>query len=1033
MRFVVSLIFFLSGISGLIYQIVWTRMLVLVFGNTLMATSTVLSAFMAGLAVGSFALGEYIDREPRPLLTVYAVLEAGVGVFGLAFPLLIAVMAPLYTNVYQSFGENLAIANFFRFLVCFVLILLPTFCMGGTLPVLLKHFARRFGRLGHQVGFLYGLNTAGAVVGCAAAGYWLLGTAGLRATTWIAVTINLGVAVVAWLLPNGRAGDDRVALAESRGEPGEPTGGARYPKPVVIAVFIGIAISGFCALSLEVLWVRMLNLFLNNNVFSFTATIATFLLGIAIGSLVFAHFLSGVSSKLALFAGLQLGIAIMALATPFLFTLLQGPLFSNRAETLTILKTTVIMIGPTVLMGIAVPLAIQICQWGWNKEGRSVGAVYASNTLGSILGAFAAGFILVPSVGLHPALITVVSLNLGAGMLVVAAGTSVRRRMGLVAGWSTVVLLLFVTAPEALFREIYQRATPHSEILHYKEGKVANVVVYDFQAGYKDLHLNGIEEASSRLWHVQLFKLLGVLPMLMHDEPEEALMIAFGAGMSAGAAIQQASSLEVVDLNPDIRGPAEIFRRENLGVIDNPKLILTENDGRNALLLRPKQYSVIISDATNPKMFDSWTLYTREFYELTRSRLLPEGVFAQWLVYPLPGDSLTSILRTFRSVYPHMSLWSIHGSSQCLMLGTPERLSIDYEEFSERLEPVLTSSGMVDYGVRSASKLLSFFLLGEDELAELLEGVETISTDDLPHPQFQYGRPLEGVQECLDLLVHQNTILPYLHNLGSERDRVVAELEAHRDISQRLNLGFFLGQSVEYLKAAHLARRHGIPDDANVASALKFDSERLRHHLEWIESHPNDPQVYNSLGYVYWRRGGHETAKRYLQDAIRLDPGFGNALANLAQVQMAAGDLDGAMVSLRRLEETNPAANLQAFTGVARGVVDLLRHLRSQKPSFELFEGLARAYLEIGDLLNAVDAAKTAESLVDGDARAYLTLAEFFAGLELFDEAADAYRQAAKLAPGDPRVSRAARFSDALRADANERQRWLHQRHSVIR
>jgi spermidine synthase len=1030
-RLIVLLIFFLSGISGLVYQIVWTRMLVLVFGNTLLATSTVLSAFMAGLAAGSFALGEHIDRKPRRLLKVYAVLEAGIGIFGLVFPFLFTVVAPLYTTVYQSFGGNLAIANLVRFLVCFLLILLPTFCMGGTLPVLLKHVAERFGKLGYQVGFLYGLNTAGAVVGCVAAGYWLLGTMGLQRTTWIAVAINLGVAVIAWLLPEKKIEIGTTATLGRRREL-SPTTGHRYPRPVVTAVLIGIALSGFCALAYEVLWVRMLNLFLNNNTFSFTATIATFLLGIAIGSLLFARFLSRLKAELSLFAGLQVAIGLMACATPFLFTLLQDPLFSKRTETLTILKTAVIMIGPTIMMGIAVPLAVQICQWGRGREGRSVGAVYAFNTIGSILGAFVAGFILIPSLGLHPALLTVASLNLGAGMLLLAAQTAAGRRLGLVAGWWAVVLLLFHTAPDALFREIYQRSAPRSEILHYKEGKVVNVVVYDFEAGYKDLHLNGIEEASSRLWHVQLFKLLGVLPTVVHDRPDEALMIAFGAGMSAGAAIRQVNSLEVVDLNPDISGPAEIFRRENLDVLDNPKLTFTVNDGRNTLLLNPKKYSVIISDATNPKMFDSWTMYTREFYELTKSRLLPGGVFAQWLVYPLPGDSFTSILRTFRSVYPHMSLWSIHGSSQCLMLGTPDRLDIDFTQFAKRLEPVLVSSKLAEYGVGSAPKFLSFFLLGEDELDEMLADAGPISTDDLPHPQFQYGGALEGIQECLDLLKHQNTILPYLRNLGAERREVEAELEAHRDISQHLNLGFFLKRWDEFMKAAHLARRHGFPDDANVASALRYDSERMRYHLERATRHPNDPEVHNSLGYVYWRRGDHERAIEHLTEATALSAGFANALANLAQVQMATGDLEGATRSLRQLRETKSASTMQAFLKGAERVLHLRRRLESEEHSFELYHELATAYVGIGDLLSAVDVAGKAEGLIDRDAPAFRKLAELYLGLEFTDEAAEAYRRAAELVPGDPHLAAAARFAGVLQGDAKQRQRWLHQRHLLI-
>jgi tetratricopeptide (TPR) repeat protein len=378
-----------------------------------------------------------------------------------------------------------------------------------------------------------------------------------------------------------------------------------------------------------------------------------------------------------------------------------------------------------------------------------------------------------------------------------------------------------------------------------------------------------------------------------------------------------------------------------------------------------------------------------------------------------------------------MSLWSIHGSSQCLMLGTPERLNIDYVEFSKRLRPALESSKLVEYGVDSTPKFLSFLLLGEDEIAELLEDVERISTDDLPYAQFQFGRVLVGVQECIDLLKYQDTILPYLRNLGENAEAVRAELNIHRDISQRLNLGFFLGQWNEFQKAAHLARRHGFPHDANVTTALRYDSERLRHHLGRVAKHPHDPEVHNSLGYIYWRRGDYQRAIRHLSQAVSLGPSFGNAFANLAQVQMALGNLDDATQSLLRATAADPGSTMLSFARGAEHVIHLMKRIESEGPSVEGYLALASAYMDIGDLLNAVDAARNAERLIVNDATAYLELARFYTGLELIDEVAEAYRMAAKLTPGDARVTDAAEFARSLQMDARKRQSWLHRRHSV--
>ena len=640
-RYLIYGLFLLSGVAGLVYQIVWTRMLVLVFGNTMLATSTVLSAFMGGLAAGSYVLGRYIDNKPRPLIQVYAVLEAGIGLFALMFPLFLKGATPIYAALYSAAEGNIILLNLVRFGVCFALIVIPTFLMGGTLPVLIKRFSGPGSSLGHQTGFLYGLNTVGAVLGTVACGYILLRALGMQKTTCVAVAINLGVAVAAWII--GRLPRESATEQAGLKKPTMPPAVVDriYSRTTVRMVLVGIGISGFCALAYEVFWTRMLNLFLHNNIYSFTAILATFLVGIAVGSLIYARFLSRLRHQVGLFIGLQVGIGLVSYATPFIFRLLHADLFNNFNETLTLAKTAVIMIGPTLMMGVSVPLAIQICQRGERREGTSVGSVYAVNTVGAIFGAFTAGFILLPTVGLHLGVIIVSSLNILAGLLPLAARARSGLRPVYGAAFAGLIVVLVLAAPPDLFRSLFQDAHPNADIVYYKEGKVANVLVYDFKKlGYKDFHLNAVNEASSRLWHVQLFKLLGLLPTLVHEDPDDAIMVAFGAGMSAGATARIVNSLDVVDLNPDIAGIAEAYTRENLDVYNQSNFNQVVNDGRNALLLSDRKYSLIISDATNPKMFDSWTLYSREFYELIKSRLKPGGVFCQWALLPLPDDSI---------------------------------------------------------------------------------------------------------------------------------------------------------------------------------------------------------------------------------------------------------------------------------------------------------------------------------------------------------------------------------------------------------
>ena len=1021
-------LFFLSGISGLVYQIVWTRLLVLVFGNTLLATSTVLTAFMAGLAAGSYVLGKYVDRRPRPLINVYALLEAGIGLFALAFPFLLAGVTPLYTALYRALEENVALLNLVRFGVCFALIFIPTFLMGGTLPVLLKRFVGSTRAIGHQVGVLYGLNTAGAVAGTLACGYLLLRTQGMQRTTWIAAAINLGVAVFAWAL----------ARSERPGEPSPPKApedvtdespaGPAFGHATVRVVLLGIAISGFCALAYEVLWVRMLNLFVNNNVYTFTAILATFLTGIAVGSLIYARLLSRARRPVRLFAALQVAIGLLAYATPFVFNLLHEALFLRASEALTLVKTSVIMLPPTLLMGIALPLAVQICQRGEHREGTSVGTVYALNTVGAILGAFVAGFVLVPVAGLQIGVLILASLNLLAGVLALTSIARARARLALRVAFVAVVALAAVTAPTNLFRGLYQKAHPSAEILHYEEGKIANVVVYDFvKSGFKDLFLNGVEEASSRLWHVQLFKMLGILPVMTHADPDDALMIAFGAGMSAGACVDQVNSLDCVDLNPDIGGVAEVFREENRDVINHPNLNVIVNDGRNALLLEPRTYSLIISDATNPKTFDSWTLYTREFYELVKSRLEPDGVFCQWVLIPLPGDAIQILLKTFRTVFPHASFWCIYGSTQCMMLATPERLAMDYQELSARLEPILEPSGLAAYGVEDVDKFLSFFMLGEDALGRYLDGHTTINTDDLPHAQFRVKQDIAGVQASLDLVEHLEPIRPYLVNLGPEADEAEQRLEALGSIAERLHWGFLLNNATQFRVAAEIASRAGIHDDQNVATSLKFDRKLKEAFLARTASHPSDANAFNSLGYIYWQEGELENAAVALRQATSIKPDFAVAHATLARVYIDAGWYDMATETLLELRELHPTESTMAMTR------NHLRIVRARR-KLELLGGSAAAdlYVELGrlhevseDLVTAAAMIAKAVKLGSRDPVVHAKLGELYERLELVDDALGAYRTLAQIVPGHAAVQDKLRELMPLSRDAAARRRWM--------
>ncbi|MCK4764867.1 MAG: fused MFS/spermidine synthase [Candidatus Aminicenantes bacterium] len=1021
--FLVFVLFFFSGISSLIYQIVWTRELVLIFGNTMLATSTVLSAFMAGLAAGSFVFGKFADKRPRNLIRVYALLEAGIGVFALLFPLLLAVIGPLYTGLYRSVEGNMLTLNLVRFAVCFVLIVVPTFLMGATLPVLLKRFVNSTATIGKRMGLFYGLNTIGAVVGSLLCGFLFLRLFGMRLSTLLAVVINLGVALLAWAIgKDDSAPEPAVAAPEKK-----KNSAGEYSPLTVKLVFLGIGISGFCALAYEVFWTRMLNLFFHNTVYSFTTILATFLTGIAIGSLIYARFLSKITNRIMLFIVVEIGIGVFAYATPYIFNLLYEPLFSKPAETLTVLKAGVIMIGPTILMGIALPLAVQICQRGPRREGDSVGRVYAINTVGSIFGAFAAGFILVPELGIHKSVIVVVCLNIIAGLLVLFSYARLRLQMRLAAGFvfACILVIMFVIAPGDLFRDLYRKKISHANLEYYKEGKIANVVVYDFyKNGYKDLYLNGIEEASSRLWHVQLFKMLGALPAVVHPQPDDALMIAFGAGMSAGTTVDLVDYFECAELNPDIYEEAEIFKKENRDVINNPKLNMVFNDGRNHLLLTPKKYSLIISDATNPLTFDSWTLYTQEFYQLCKEKLKPGGVFCQWVPIPLPSDALKVVLKTFKSVFPHTSFWSIYGHSQCLMLATPERLRLNYRQLAKELPAVLETTDLKDYGVETVEKFLSFFMLGEDELDEYLKNFDKINSDDLPDAQFHSGIDREGIDTALELLKHQRTILPYLTGLGAEKDRVQSVLENYVSISRFLNIGFLRESNFELSKAYAFASEVGLADDKNILCMLNYGPKRKEYFLDRAARFPDDANAHNSLGYIAWKEGDYPKAIKEFKRAIELKPDFARAYVNLGQALSDASKFDEAVEIFLEVKELNPTMNVLTLVRGELGLMQTMRKLMYQDDT-ALFGKLAKSYMDRGEISSAIEALKLALVRSPNDPNVLASLAAVYETLDILNGSLYYYGKMAQAVPGDVNVKNKIKELKAVRSDADARADWI--------
>ena len=784
-RTAILTLFFVSGAASLVYQVVWVRMLVLVFGTSAFAISTVLCAFMAGLALGSALFGRLADRR-RDNLRIYACLEAGIGVFALVFPFLLTGLDDLYTLLYRHLGSTGYAFALVRFPLCFLVLLVPTTLMGATLPVLSKWAIRRRERIAAEMGGLYAVNTLGAATGVMLTAFVLLEYLGVTATTWLAAALNLLIAGIAlWWHRRETAAHTPDAEPATVPQGAEPTAEAPI-NPVVEApaglalwiVFGGFAASGFAALGYEVLWTRLLSMLLQSATAQSLSTIlVAFLLGLAGGGAVGARYADRWRDLPTVFGVVEILIGLCGLASilvfgsiPYLFQAFAsyGSWEAHMAKLF--VAAFGVMLVPTFLMGLLFPVVGRLWARRLEHVGQRVGDVYAVNTLGAVLGAFAAGFVLLPTLGTQASIQTMAWINIAVGALVLFSNPLWSRRRKLVSGGLMAATIAILTSlpPSNLVRELAQWTEPNSRLLFFDEDTAGTVTVHEYPDGRRLLKVNGGGEVPTNFASIQTFRLLGNLPMVLHPDPRHVAVIAFGGGITLSSAeLHDPERLDCIEVVPGVVEGAAHFARYNYHIfdrLDRPHLELILEDGRNHILRTDRRYDVLIGDATHPGTADSWVLYTEEFYRLCQQRLREGGVVAQWLpLHGLSTQDYRMILRTFQTVFPHATLWLTHDYS--IMLGTPAPLRIDLPRLRERLANEAVGANLLSVDLGDPVSFLSALALGGTEFSRFV-GTGSINTDDRPYVSFtdrRRGGTGGGRPALVELSTHLAvSALPYV-------------------------------------------------------------------------------------------------------------------------------------------------------------------------------------------------------------------------------------------------------------------------------
>ena len=722
-------LFLLSGACGLTYQVLWLRLLALVFGVTVHAASTVLASFMAGLALGSL-LAERLARRGHPL-KVFAALEAGIAVSALATPALLDLATGAYRPLSAAFPDSLGVLTAARFVCSAAVLLVPTVLMGATLPVL-SHAPLVRAAPASRLGALYAVNTTGAVVGALMTGYLLIGGLGIQRTFVLAALVNLLVAAGAWAL-------SRAPGELSPDVAGPVTATSREDAISATTVIWVMAISGFAALALEIVWFRVLVQFLPATSYAFTTMLATVLGGIALGS-------AGASRSLATPRDWS-GVLAYAQGATSIVVLLSlaalGATYAAGWRTSGLVQGTAAAILPaSILMGYAFPVALALWTRAGTATGRSprpVGPLYSANVLGGIAGAVASGFVLLPWLGSRWALVVLAGLYLLTSLaMLVPTG----RWRGAI-----VLVMLFAGAarlvPDPFDAALARRHGRGERIFWREEGVQTSVSIHTHAFRGWLMYLDGLHQASDSPEMVKLHRLIGHLPMVLHPAPRRSLVVGLGGGATPGAVSQHATDLLVVELSDSVRKGSEFFKHVNYDVLARPNVRLRVDDGRNFLTLTRERFDVATADLIQPIHAGAGNLYSREYFDLVRNALAADGLALQWIGHR-PDTQYKLIMRTFLDVFPETTLW-LDGQ---LMVGSVKPLTLSPALVDAKRAHPETRTALDDVGLDSFATLASWYTAGPDELRRLV-GEGPLLTDD--RPLVEYHRSLPGGDRLVDL------------------------------------------------------------------------------------------------------------------------------------------------------------------------------------------------------------------------------------------------------------------------------------------
>jgi spermidine synthase len=912
LRLLITLFFLLSGATALVYQVVWVRMLGLLVGHSVLAISAVVATYMAGLGLGARFAGRRANDLRRPLVG-YGAMEVGIGLFALLSPLLLR----LADGIVGSFGSGSA-ATLGTLAVASGVLLLPTMAMGATLPLITRWYARDAASLGRDMGWLYAINTTGAVVGAGLAGFVLLPSLGQPTTLGLAVAVNVlvgGLAIAAgWRHPLAPHRLSAAAVSSDAGA--EPTGGTpavtALTPAIRRAILLAFAISGAAALSNQVTWNRSFVLFTGSTTYAFSLIVCAFIAGLALGGHVFARIVDRSPDRVRLLAALNVAIAAAAaVLIPLLGELplllveplaaLSGSFAKSQGLVFGVLFLLVVV--PTFLMGGTYPVATRALATNADDAPETVGRAYAWNTAGAIVGALVGGLVLLPMLGIRNTLWLAVGLNLVAAAVLLGS----RRRLVL----ALPLLALVGSLGSPAWNPRHMNLAPHmyatdlasdpvymlemrdsGSLLFHEEGIGATVSVLQRSSGTRVMRIDGKTDASSQ--QDQGYQgMAGTLPLLLSERRDRLFMLGLGSGMSLAASLEQPlQQVTLAELLPEVVRGARHFD-ELLGApLTDPRVELKIGDGRHLLLRTEQRYDAVTSNPTNLFIAGMSTLFTVEAFEDMRRALEPGGVAVVWLQgYLLLQEDFATVLRSFQHVFPEAHLWS-GDSFDYFLVGHLAPMELRADELEARIAGLAGSRTARWTGLSTAADLQRHYLAGPDSLRRIA-GAGPLQRQADPFLEFSAPRGLyepAGLVDCAALLARRERI-----PLDLDPALLDARLEAARAVD---------------------------------AASFEVDIDALQAALEADPDHPVGraqlARLLHGLALAEAAAGELASAEQRLGLLLSLEPEALVSWRLLAAVQRAGGRDADAVATLRAARDGQPW-NVYAHLALALQLEELGR------------------------------------------------------------------------------------------------------------